>query len=221
MVNTALSGPGRKPASGGPARQLVVFLHGVGADGHDLIGLAPYFADALPDAEFLSPHAPFPCDMAPMGRQWFSLQSLAPDAIFAGIVAAAPILDGFLDEQLAARGLIDRQLAIVGFSQGTMMALHVALRRRQPCASLIGYSGLLAAPERLAAEMTARPPVLLVHGEEDEVIPYDCLPAAENALAMVGVPVVSLSCPGLGHSIDEEGLRAGIHFVAERFAGKM
>jgi phospholipase/carboxylesterase len=221
MGNSPLNGPSRPPASGGPARQLVVFLHGVGANGHDLIGLAPYFAHFLPDAEFLSPHAPFPCDMAPMGRQWFSLQSLAPADILDGIRSAAPILDGFLDHELTARGLADNQLAIVGFSQGTMMALYVALRRPQPCASLVGYSGLLAGAERLPAEVTVRPPILLVHGEEDEVVPASHLPRAKNALEMVGIPVLSLSRPDLGHSIDEEGLHAGIRFVVEGFGREM
>jgi phospholipase/carboxylesterase len=212
-----LNGPGVPPADGGPARQLVVFLHGVGADGHDLIGLAAHFAWVLPKAEFLSPHAPFPCDMAPFGRQWFSLKSLAPQPILDGIRKAAPILDGFLDRALAERGLTDGALALVGFSQGAMMALHVGLRRERPCAALVGYSGLLAGAERLAGEVTARPPVLLVHGEEDDVIPFGCLAPAKNALEMVGVAVVSLSRPGLGHAIDEDGLMAGIRFLRDGF----
>ena len=218
MVHSLLSGPTRPPASGGQARQLVVFLHGVGADGDDLIGLAPYFAELLPDAEFLSPHAPFPFDMAPMGRQWFSLGDISPPAILAGIQSAAPQLNAFLDAELAKRSLTDRQLALVGFSQGTMMALYVALRRPLSCAALVGFSGMLAAPDRLPAELTARPPVLLAHGDEDEVVPFAFMDLAKSALDLMGVPVEAMPCPGMGHGISDEGLVAGIRFVAAGFA---
>jgi phospholipase/carboxylesterase len=217
MALNSLSGPGAASASGNPAKQLVVFLHGVGADGDDLIALAPYFAHWLPDAEFVSPHGPLPFDMAPMGRQWFSLADRSPQAIIAGVQAAAPALDRYLDAQLAARGLDDSNLAIVGFSQGTMMALHVALRRRQACAAVVGYSGLLAAPDLLPSELTVRPPVLLVHGEDDDVVPHDFLPLAEKALSVMGVAVQTLSCPNLAHSINDDGLMAGMGFVARAF----
>src|SRR5690242_9960165 len=113
-----LSGPSRKPASGGAPRQLVLLLHGLGADGNDLIGLAPYWEQLLPDAEFLAPDAPYPCDMAPFGRQWFSLQDRSPAAILAGVRGAAPTLDAFIDEALAQRNLDASRLALVGFSQG-------------------------------------------------------------------------------------------------------
>jgi phospholipase/carboxylesterase len=217
MALYPLSGPGAASAMDTPAKQLVVFLHGVGADGDDLIALAPYFAHWLPNAEYVAPHAPFPFDMAPTGRQWFSMQDLRPQAIFEGVQAVAPSLDRYLDEQLASRGLTDGDLAIVGFSQGTMMALHVALRRPKACAAVIGYSGLLAAPDQLPAELTVRPPVLLVHGEADEVIPHDFMPLAEKALTVMEVSVDTLSCPNLGHSINDDGLMAGIRFAAHAF----
>src|SRR5690242_18353856 len=142
-----LSGPSRKPASGGAPRQLVILLHGLGADGNDLIGLAPYWAPLLPDAEFVAPDAPFPCDMAPFGRQWFSLQDRSPLAILAGVRAAAPILDVFIDEALKARNLDESRLALVGFSQGTMMSLYVGLRRAKALAGIVGFSGALLGPE--------------------------------------------------------------------------
>lgn len=217
MALHPLDGPSAPTASGNPARQLVVFLHGVGSDGDDLIALAPYFAHSLPDAAFVSPHAPHPFDMAPTGRQWFSLRDLNAQAIADGVSAAAPSLDQYLDEQLASHGLTDADLALVGFSQGTMMALHVGLRRRRPCAAVIGYSGLLAAPDRLPAELAARPPILLVHGEVDDVVPHDFLALAEKTLSVVGVSVDTVSCPGLGHSIDDHGLMAGIQFAVEAF----
>lgn len=211
-----LSGPSRKPASGGAARQLVVLLHGLGADGNDLIGLAPYWAPLVPEAEFLSPHAPFPCDMAPMGRQWFSLQDRSQTAILAGIRAAAPVLDGFLDEALAQRGLDERQLALVGFSQGTMMSLYVGPRRAKTLAGIVGYSGALVGPELLPTEIRSRPPMLLVHGDADQVVPPAALPLAVAGLRAAGVPVEEIVRPGLGHGIDEEGLRRGGLFLKEK-----
>ena len=211
----SLTGPQQPPASGGVPRQLVVLLHGVGADGSDLIGLAPYWAELLPEAEFLSPDAPFPCDMAPFGRQWFSLQDRSPAAIQAGVRATAPILDAFLDDALAARGLDDGSLALVGFSQGTMMSLYVGLRRATAPAGIIGYSGALIG----ADEIRARPPVLLIHGDADEVVPPRALPMAVQTLEAAGVPVDGLTRPGLGHGIDEVGLREGGAFLRRVFGG--
>jgi phospholipase/carboxylesterase len=212
-----LSGPVRKPASGGAPRQLVILLHGVGADGNDLIGLAPYWAPLLPDAEFVSPDAPYPCDMAPFGRQWFSLQDRTPAAILAGVRATAPTLDAFIDGALAARNLDDRKLALVGFSQGTMMSLYVGLRRANPAAAILGYSGALVGAELLAQEIRSRPPVLLVHGDADEIVPPMMLPHAVEALRAARVPVEDLTCPGLGHGIDEAGLRRGGEFLRKAF----
>lgn len=147
------SGPSRPPASGGKPRRLVILLHGLGADGNDLIGLASYWARLLPDAEFVSPNAPFPCDTAPFGYQWFSSQDRSPEAVLGGVRAAAPILDAFIDEALENRGLGSRELALVGFSQGTMMSLFVGLRRAEPVAGIVGFSGRLLAPELLATEL--------------------------------------------------------------------
>lgn len=219
-MDRTLSGPSAPPASGCPPEQLVILLHGVGSDGDDLIQLAPYFATRLPDAEFIAPHGPQPFDMAPFGRQWFSLQDRSAANILAGLRQTAPLLNAFIDEQLARRGLNDDALLLVGFSQGTMLALHAALRRPRPCAAVLGYSGLLAAPELLPAEITARPPVLLVHGDDDEVVPASFMPLAERALQLVGVPVLTLPQADLGHSINDEGLMAGIEFAARQLVGE-
>jgi phospholipase/carboxylesterase len=216
-----LSGPSRPPASGGKPSRLVILLHGLGADGNDLIGLAPYWAPLLSEAEFLSPNAPFPCDMAPYGYQWFSSQDRSPAAVLAGVRAAAPILDAFIDEALAARGLGDGDLALVGFSQGTMMSLFVGLRRAQPAAGIVGFSGRLLAPELLTNELRSRPRILLVHGTEDPLVPYASLAAAENTLTSAGVPVETLTCPGIGHSIDETGLQRAGHFLRDVLAERM
>ncbi|MBX6370417.1 MAG: prolyl oligopeptidase family serine peptidase [Rhodospirillales bacterium] len=210
-----LEGPSEPPASGGLPRQLVILLHGLGADGNDLIGLAAYWRQLLPDAAFVAPNAPFPCDMAPYGYQWFSLQDRTPSMVEAGVRAAAPILDAFIDERLAALGLDESRLALVGFSQGTMMSLFVALRRARPVAGVVGYSGACVAAETLAAEIRARPRVLLVHGEADEVVPFEMMAAAEAALRDNGVMVETVGRPGLGHGIDEVGLMRGGAFLAE------
>jgi len=208
-----LDGP-RRGAAPGTARSLVVLLHGLGADGNDLISLAPSFAQRLPHAAFVSPHAPFPCDMAPVGRQWFSLQDLEPAALLGGVRLAAPAVGAFLDAELERHGLGDDRLALVGFSQGTMMALFVALRRAEPCAAVVGYSGALIGAEVLPEEIASRPPVLLVHGDADELVPVRALPAAVAALRANGVPVESETRRGLGHGIDERGLAMGADFLA-------
>jgi len=200
-----LDGPRLAPRSGA-ADALVVLLHGLGADGNDLISLAPFLAQALPRAAFAAPNAPFPCDMAPVGFQWFSFQSRGLDDILAGVARAAPLLDAFLDAELARCKVAPARLALVGFSQGTMMALHVGLRRAVAPAAIVGFSGALIAPERLARELRARPPVTLVHGDADPLVPHAALAAAEAALAAHGVPVQSTSRPGLGHGIDEVGI---------------
>jgi phospholipase/carboxylesterase len=213
-----LSGPSRLPAAGGKPSRLVILLHGLGADGNDLIGLAPYWARLLPETEFLAPNAPFPCDMAPYGYQWFSSQDRSPAAVLGGVRAAAAILDAFIDEALAERGLGEGDLALVGFSQGTMMSLFVGLRRAQTMAGIVGFSGRLLAPELLAGELCSRPRILLIHGTEDPLVPYASLAAAESALTAAGVAVETLTCPGIGHSIDEAGLRRGGHFLRDVLA---
>lgn len=218
MSTLELSGPSRPPAAGGPARQLVVLLHGVGADGQDLIGLAPHWAQALPHAEFVAPNAPHHCDMAPFGFQWFSLLDWSPASMLAGVRSVAPMVDRFLDAALAERGLDDSDLALVGFSQGTMTALHVAPRRRRACAGVVGFSGVLLDGDLLAREVVSRPDVLLIHGEADEVVSVAALPAAEAGLRAAGIAAESAIRPGLGHGIDPEGLAKGARFLADRFA---
>jgi len=215
----ALSGPSRPPAAGGRPSRLVILLHGLGADGNDLIGLAPYWAPLLPTAEFLSPNAPFPCDMAPYGYQWFSAQDRSPAAVLAGVRAAAPFLDAFIDDALAKRGFDDADLALVGFSQGTMMSLYVGLRRSKPVAGIVGFSGRLLAPELLGSELRSRPRTLLVHGTDDPLVPYESLAAAETALTGIGISVETLTCAGVGHSIDENGLRRGGSFLKDVLYG--
>lgn len=212
-----LSGPTLEPLGGRTPKQLVILCHGVGSDGDDLMGLAPFFQKVLPDARFVSPHAPFQFDGGPVGYQWFSLQDFSDEARTQGVRKAAPILDAFIDEQLAVLGLEDKDLALVGFSQGTMLALHVGLRRAKPCAGILGYSGMLVDVEALPDEITAKPPVLLCHGQADEVVPFDFMPAALSVLRLAGVPCDGLGRPGLGHGLDDDAVKAGMFFLADVF----
>lgn len=215
-----LSGPSFGPLGGGDARQLVILLHGVGADGNDLIGLAPHWARQLPAALFLSPDGPEPYDMAPFGRQWFSLADRTPEVVSAGIAGAAPVLTRFIDQSLAQLGLDDGALALVGFSQGTMMALHVALTRARPVAALVGYSGALAGPEALGGAFRSRPPVMLIHGDIDDVVPLDRHLDAVEKLRAGDVAVTAHVRAGLGHGIDDEGLGLGGAFLAAGFSAQ-
>ncbi len=210
-----LSGPYFAPRAGGAPKKLVVLLHGLGADGQDLIGLAPELARRLPEAAFFAPDAPWPCDMAPFGRQWFSLQDRRPESMLEGVQRAAPLLDAYLDHLLERHRLSPADMALLGFSQGTMMALHLAPRRAEPLAAVLGYSGALVAPERLEREVVARPPVMLVHGDADEVVPVEALFAAVAALQRARIAVQWLVRPGLGHAIDPVGLAAGARFLAD------
>jgi phospholipase/carboxylesterase len=209
----ALSGPRLAPRRAGAPRELVVLLHGVGADGNDLIELAPALARDLPAAAFVAPDAPEPCDMAPFGRQWFSLRDCRPAALLAGVQACAPLLNAFLDAELESAGLGAHQLALVGFSQGAMLALHVALRRAHPPAAVIGFSGALIGAERLADEIVSRPPVFLAHGDQDPVVPVGALHAAVAALEAEGVPVRWSVRPGLAHGIDPGGVAEAVSFL--------
>ncbi len=216
-----LAGRRLEPRAGGAARQLVVFLHGYGADGNDLIEIGRAWQPLLPHTAFVSPHAPEPCGQAPSGRQWFNLTFRDPSERWTGVNAAAPGLQRFLDAELARRQLPPSALALVGFSQGTMMALHVGLRRATAPAAIVGYSGLLAVPEKLdpetfASEIKSKPPVLLIHGAQDELIPAQALFQAAQSLAALDVPVEWHLSPGIGHGIDQEGLRQGGEFIARR-----
>src|SRR5262245_13466605 len=173
-MTPTLSGP-RLPPATGQADRLVVFVHGYGADGNDLIGLGRHWQRLLPTAAFVSPHAPERCAMSPQGYQWFGITRMQPDEMLRGVERAAPILNAFIDSELQRLGLDASRLALVGFSQGTMMSLHLGLRRPVPPVAIVGFSGALPGPEKLPQEIVGRPPVLLVHGDADDMIPVQAL----------------------------------------------
>ena len=199
-----LDGPRLPPAAGGAAKQVVVFLHGYGADGNDLIGLGREWARLLPHAAFVSPHAPQPCGMAPMGRQWFNLTFRDP-----GEMTRA---------ELERLRLPSSALGLVGFSQGTMVALAVGLTRNPSPAAIVGYSGALANADALAERSGSGPAILLVHGDMDEVIPVDAMLIAREQLAQAGLPVEWHVAQGIGHGIDQTGLKLGGAFLKQAFA---
>ncbi len=214
MENITLSGPERAPAAGGNPKQLVILLHGLGADGNDLIGLAPLLAADLTHAQFVSPNAPFPCDMSPGGHQWFSLREWTPKSMLRGAHEAAPMLNLFIDAQLKRFNLTEDKLAYVGFSQGAMMALYTALRRPKSCAALVGFSGALIGEEGIVST----PPVCLIHGDEDMVVPFGAMGLAEAVLKHQKVPVETHTRYGLGHGIDPDGLELASAFLQKHFA---
>ncbi|GEO15960.1 alpha/beta hydrolase [Microvirga aerophila] len=206
----------------GQAKQLVVFLHGLGADSRDLIDIGTMWQSWLPDAAFVAPHAPDPYDGAPVGRQWFPLTFRDPAEFWRGVNYAAPRLEAFLDAELAHHGLPASKLAIVGFSQGTMMALHVGLRRATAPAAIVGYSGVVVLEdgkgvESLQTVIRSKPPILLVHGDQDDVVPPEMFFSTKEALAAARVPCQWHLSRGVSHGIDEDALRHGGLFLAHAF----
>jgi len=214
-----LDGPRMPPRSGKPAK-LVIFCHGYGSNGADLIGLTQLFAPLMPDAVFVAPNAPEPVPGYEGGYQWFPLSRPDPHATAAGVRHAAPSLDRFIDAELLRYGLPASACALVGFSQGTMMSLHVGVRRSEPLAAVLGYSGHLTSPELLRAETKSRPPICLVHGDRDEVIPIGSLFTAANGLASAGLGSIWRVSRGAGHTIADDGMTLGSHFLRDAFAGK-
>ncbi|MGE3624155.1 MAG: alpha/beta hydrolase [Bdellovibrionales bacterium] len=206
------------PASGGPTGHAVVFLHGLGDSGQGgLLSIGGIWQAALPaDTEFLCPDAPFAFDMAPAedgGRQWFSMRDFSPMSMLTGAKSAAKHLNEYIDHVMASRGLKPRNLALVGFSQGAIMALYAGLRRPEQVAGIIGYSGVLVGWENLAREKKSSPPVLLVHGTADDVVSYAFFAPSVQGLQAAGIPVTEVTCPGAGHGIDDLGLAEGQKFL--------
>ncbi|HBT01139.1 alpha/beta hydrolase [Salipiger marinus] len=211
---------GRKEALSGETRSCVVFLHGYGANGADLLGLADPLAEHLPDTLFVAPDAPEACAGAPFGFQWFPIPWIdgsSEEESMQGMARAVRDLDAFLDALMVDQDLMPEQVALVGFSQGTMMALHVAPRREDELAGVVGFSGRLLDPESLADEVQSRPPVLLLHGDEDDVVPVQSLPAAVEALQEAGwKEVYAHVMQGTAHGIAPDGLGVALAFLRDK-----
>ena len=221
----SLNGPEFGPTNNSDEiKQIVILLHGLGADGFDLISLAPHFSKALPNARFISPNAHENCDMAPpgiqSGYQWFSLQKRTELDMLNGARSAEPILNKFIDEQLSKYSLTENSLALVGFSQGTMMSLFVALRRKVAISGIVGFSGRLIGKSELAEEITCHPPVVLINGDKDDLVPVEEQPEAIEKLRASGVKVEGIIRPNLGHSIDVEGIQIACNFLKECLDGE-
>jgi len=215
---TTIDGPSIHPLSGSQAKQLVIFCHGYGADGNDLIGLANYFQQILPDAYFISPNAPETCPMNPMGYQWFDFTSNDPDLIWKKVNDAGEILNNFIDNKLNELNLSDKDLSLVGFSQGTMMSLHVGLRRSVAMSSIVGFSGRLIREDTLSDDMKSKPPIYLIHGDQDPMVPYSDTINAAKILKDLDVDVQSHISPNTPHSIAQDGLEIAIKFLSSNFS---
>lgn len=213
---------GRVAAQSGQAKSLVVFLHGYGADGADLLGLADPLAPHLPDTVFIAADAPSPCAGNPFGRQWFPIPRFDGSSEVEAAVEmnrAADDLNAFLDKRLAEEGLAPAALALVGFSQGAMMSLHIAPRRAVAMAGVVAISGRLLRPQVLAQEASVKPPVLLIHGDRDDVVPFQEMQIAGNALVAAGFQTFGHVMQGTGHGIAPDGLGVAMHFLKERLPG--
>ena len=213
---------GRKEPLSGDTRSAVVFLHGYGANGADLLGLADPLAEHLPDTLFVAPDAPEACAGAPMGFQWFPIPWIdgsSEEESMRGMMAAVDDLNAFLDAFMVDEDLLPEQVVLLGFSQGTMMALHVAPRREDPVAGIVAFSGRLLSLDTFSDEVVSRMPVLLVHGDEDDVVPPQSLPQAAEALQEAGFQdVFAHVMKGTGHGIAPDGLSVALAFMRDKLS---
>lgn len=219
-MSTQLDGPRLDPANGQAPKKLVIFLHGYGSNGEDLIGLAQHWAADFPDVQWVSPNAPDKVEMAPNGYQWFPISNLDPHRIEAGADAAWPIVDAFIDQELERYGLTEQDLVLCGFSQGTMLSLQTGLRRERQIAGILGFSGAMPGGARLKDEMKSKPPVMLIHGDQDQVLPLPFMLDAAQALCAAGHGCQWHISNGIPHSIGPDGLDLGAHFLRAVMAGR-
>lgn len=213
-----LTGP-RRDAKSGQADSLVIFLHGYGADGEDLVSLGDVMSDHLPNTVFIAPNAPEKCVNTPMGFQWFPIPHMdgsSEEMALQSLAISADMLDDYITDAMAAEGVSANKTFLVGFSQGTMMSLHVGPRRADQLAGIIGFSGRLLDAEALEAEVISKPPVLLIHGDQDQVVPPESLPLAANSLTKAGFEVYTHVSQGTAHGIAQDGLNLALQFILKQ-----
>ena len=209
----------RAGAHSGENNSLVVFVHGFGADGSDLIPLSAALAPHLPNTSFVAPDAPHRCSVNPMGREWFPIpwiDGTSEAYTKRMMLETAALFDAWLDETIKAENVTSEQTVLFGFSQGTMLSLHQGVRRKNQLGAIIGFSGRLLEPDALAAEVVSKPPILLVHGDKDAVVSYEDMPAAQNALSAAGFDVNTHTSYGMGHGIAPDGLSRAVQFLQGR-----
>ena len=213
---------GRKAPLSGSTRSVVVFLHGYGANGADLLGLADPLSEHLPDPLFVAPDAPEACAGSPMGFQWFPIpwiDSSSEEEAERGLLAAADDLNAFLDALMVDEDVLPEQVVLFGFSQGTMMSLHVVPRREDAIAGVVGFSGRMVWPELLTDQVLSRPPILLVHGDADDVVPVQSMPEAVEALQNANFKeVFAHIMKGTGHGIAPDGLSVALAFMRDKLS---
>jgi phospholipase/carboxylesterase len=214
---------GRRGVARGQAKHLVILLHGYGADGNDLLGLADPLGEHLPDTVFVAPNAPNKCSGNPFGFEWFPIPWLdgsSEEAAKSGMASAVDDLNAFIDKTMKDEGLGAAETMLLGFSQGTMMSLHIAPRRGEPFAGIVGFSGRLLEPETLTEATISRPPILLVHGDQDDMVPVASLPEAADALSAAEFPVYTHISKGMAHGIAPDGLGVALQFMRQMFGIK-
>lgn len=213
-----LAGPELSTKTGNKPKKIILFLHGVGADGNDLIDIAHVLAPLFPDAHFLSPNAPFQYDMAPFGYQWFNFRDTSEENLLNGLNKAMPHLNEFVDHQLKRFNLTEQDLAVIGFSQGSMIALHTFPRRAKPIALIAGLSGALIAPNLLEKELKSKPQILLMHGEKDQVVPIKFMKLSSTALSRLGFDIKTHTYHSLEHNINQEEIAEIIKELKDKFS---
>jgi len=210
---------GRRGAPSGTTKSLVIVLHGYGADGADLLGLADPLQPHMPDTTFIAPDAPNKCSGNPFGYEWFPipwLDGASEAAAAAGMAQSVLDINAFIDAKMAEEGVTAAQTILMGFSQGTMMSLYIAPRRAEPLAGVVGFSGRLLEPEKLQSELRSRPPVLLIHGDQDQMVPVASLPEAADYLSAAGFEVFTHISKGTAHGIAPDGLGVALQFMREK-----
>lgn len=219
-MTRTIDGPRLAPRGGAAPKKLVILLHGYGSNGDDLIGLAHHWAPHLPDVQWVSPNAPDPVPGAPNGYQWFPISNLDPKRIEEGAESAAPIIDEFITQEIERYGLSPADLVLTGFSQGCMLSLHTGLRREEEIAGILGFSGALPGGHKLKTEMCSKPPIRLIHGDQDPVLPLPFMLDAAQSIAAAGHGVDFHISAGIPHSIGQDGLELGLDFLQAAFTGR-